>query len=64
MRHTKPGPSAKHEIQGRVSSGGAASIIHTAKINNVAFQVIPSCDNSFTEAVCVCMCMCVCVGAF
>ena len=23
----------------------------TAKINNVAFQVIPSCDNSFTEKV-------------
>ena len=26
MRHTKPGPSAKREIEGRVSSGGAASI--------------------------------------
>ena len=25
LRHTKPGPIAKREIQGRVSSGGAAS---------------------------------------
>ena len=27
VRHTKPGPSAKREIQGRVSTGGAASTV-------------------------------------
>ena len=33
-RHTNPGPSAKREIQGRVSSGGAASIyIYTLDVN-------------------------------